>query len=68
LYRRTGARFDAIDPVVVRSTKVGTATLAFADGDNATFAYTIEGVAAGAVKRTKAITRTVFVPPGTVCR
>jgi len=68
LYRQTGARFDAIDPVAVRSTKVGTATLAFADGDNATFAYTIEGVAAGAVKRTKAITRTVFVPPGTVCR
>jgi len=47
---------------------VGTATLAFADGDNATFAYTIEGAAAGAVKRTKAIRRAVLVPPGTVCR
>jgi hypothetical protein len=34
---------------------VGTATLTFADGNNGTFAYTVNGVS-----QTKAITRQVF--------
>jgi hypothetical protein len=36
--------------------------LRFSDGANGTFAYTVNGVA-----QTKAITREVFVSPGTVC-
>ena len=68
LYRKTGARFDAFNPAAVQSTKVGTATLAFVDGEHATFAYAIERAGSGTVKRTKAITRAVFLPPGTVCR
>jgi hypothetical protein len=43
-------------------TAVGTATFTFSDGNNAQFAYTVNGVS-----QTKAITRQVFSPPGTVC-
>ena len=63
-----GARFDAFDPAAVQRTKVGTATFTFADGNNATFAYTVAGVGPGTVTQTKAITRLVFAPPGTACR
>ena len=66
--RKSGARFDMFDASAVRSTKVGTASLAFADGNNATFSYTIDGVGPGRVTGTKTITRAVFTPPGTVCR
>jgi hypothetical protein len=41
---------------------VGTATFTFSDGNNASFAYTVDGVS-----QTKAITRQIFSPPGTVC-
>ncbi len=44
-------------------TTVGTATATFTDGNSATFAYTVSGVT-----QSKAITRQVFVAPGTVCR
>jgi hypothetical protein len=44
-------------------TPVGTATFTFSDGNNAQFAYTVMGVS-----QTKAITRQVFRPPGTVCQ
>ena len=44
-------------------TKVGTATFTFSDGNNATFAYSVDGVS-----QTKPITREVFRSPGTVCR
>ncbi len=44
-------------------TEIGTATVTFANGNAATFAYTVNGVA-----QTKAITRQVFVQPGTVCQ
>jgi hypothetical protein len=48
----------------VVETPVGTATLTFADGNNASFAYTVNDVA-----QTKPITRQLFSPPaGTVCR
>jgi len=62
----TGPPFNALpwDPAKVQRTVVGTMTLAFADGNNATFASNVNGIA-----QTKAITRQVFAPPaGTVCR
>ena len=45
------------DPALVTPTAVGTGTLTFADVDNATFAYTVNGVS-----QTKAITRQAFGP------
>jgi hypothetical protein len=38
-------------------------TLTFTDGNNATFAYTVNGES-----QSKAITRQIFVSPGTVCQ
>ena len=65
LYRTTGPAFDAMpwNGAAVRVTPVGSATLAFADADNGTFTYTVDG-------RTfsKAITRQVYAAPKTVCR
>jgi hypothetical protein len=65
LYRTTGPAFSAMpfDPAKVVRTAVGTATFTFADGNHATFAYTVNGVS-----QAKAITREVFVAPGTVCQ
>ena len=61
----TGPPFNAVpfDPAKVADTVVGAATFTFADGNNATFAYSVNGVV-----QTKQITRQVFVAPGTVCR
>jgi hypothetical protein len=50
-------------PGKVVETAVGSATVSFANGNSASFAYTVNGIA-----QTKAITRQVFAPPGTVCR
>lgn len=65
LYRTTGPAFDASpwNSGAVRVTAVGSATLAFADSDNGTFTYTVDG-------RTfsKGITRQVYAAPKTVCR
>jgi hypothetical protein len=44
-------------------TIIGTATVTFADGNAATFAYTVNGVS-----QIKQITRIVFAAPGTVCQ
>ena len=44
-------------------TPVGSATVSFANGNAATFSSTVDGTA-----QTKAISRQVFVAPGTVCR
>jgi hypothetical protein len=65
LFRTTGPPFDAMpfDPAKVVRTPVGTATFTFSDGNNATFAYTVNGIS-----QAKAITRQVFVAPGTVCQ
>src|SRR5512135_1154875 len=65
LYRTTGPAFSAVpfDPAQVTRTAVGTATFTFSDGANGTFAYTVNGVS-----QAKAITREVFVSPGTVCQ
>jgi hypothetical protein len=65
LYRTTGPAFDAVpfNPANVVLTAVGTATFTFSDGNDATFAYTVN-----AVSQAKAITRQVFQAPGTVCQ
>jgi hypothetical protein len=65
LYRTTGPPFSAMpwSPAAVTITQVGTLTLTFADGNHATFAYTVN-----AVSQAKQITRQVFRAPGTVCR
>ena len=65
LYTGTGPPFNSMpfDPLKVIPTEVGMATLTFADGNNATFAYTVNGIA-----QSKAITREVFAPPGTMCQ
>ena len=47
----------------VTDTEVGTASVTIANGNAATFTYTMNGKT-----RTKAITRQVFAPPGTVCQ
>ena len=52
-----------IIPDKVIATEVGTATFTFADGDSATFAYTVNGIS-----QSKKITREVFAMPGNVCK
>jgi hypothetical protein len=69
LFRLTGPPFNAVpfppigSPGGAMPTAVGTATFTFSDGNNAQFAYTVDGVS-----QMKAITRQVFAPPGTVCQ
>ncbi|HTP45814.1 MAG TPA: hypothetical protein VMQ50_02690, partial [Casimicrobiaceae bacterium] len=54
LFRTTGPALNAVpfNPANVLATQVGTATFSFADGNNANFAYTVNGIA-----QNKAITR-----------
>jgi subtilase family protein len=69
LFRTSGPRFDAFDPAKVSNVAVGSATLTFADGNDATFSYTVE--LAGMPQPTsgmKTITREIFAAPGTVCQ
>ena len=65
LYRTTGPAFNALpfNPANVMATAVGVATFTFSDGNNATFAYTVNGIS-----QNKAITREIFAAPGTVCQ
>jgi DNA-binding beta-propeller fold protein YncE len=65
LYRTVGMPLMATpwDPARVTRTPVGTATLTFSDDNNATFAYTVGGVAGS-----KRIGRQVFAVPTTRCR
>ena len=65
LYRTRGPAFDAQpwNPSQVSVTPVGTASLTFADADNGTFQYTVEGIT-----QAKSITRQVYASPKTVCR
>ncbi len=65
LYRTRGPPFNAIpfNPDNVVATEVGTATFTFTNGNAGKFNYTVNGVT-----QTKAITREVFVTPGTVCQ
>ncbi len=62
LYQTQGPSFAAVpfNPAMVTSSAVGTGTLAFADANNGTFTYTVDGV-----NQTKAITRQVFGTPPT---
>ena len=57
LYRTTGPPLDAVpfDPNQVQRIEVGNGTLTFSDGNNGTFAYTVNGIT-----QTKSITREVF--------
>jgi len=57
LYLVSGPPLGAVpfDPTQVQRVAVGTATLTFSDGNNGTFAYTVNGIS-----QTKAITRQVF--------
>ena len=61
----SGPAFKSVpfNPTDVNGTPTGNLTLTFADGNNATFAYSIDGIA-----QSKQITREVLVPPGTVCQ
>ncbi len=65
LYRTTGPAFSAVPflPASVGLTSVGSLALTFANGNSATFAYTVNGVT-----QSKSITRQVFNAPGTVCQ
>ena len=70
LFRMTGGpAFDAVPFPPLGSAggasggMVGSATLDFANGNAATFSYSVDGVA-----QSKAITRQVLASPGTVCR
>jgi hypothetical protein len=64
LYRTTGPAFSASpwSPASVAVAPAGNVTLTFADGNHATFAYTLN-----AVSQVKQITRQIFNTPGTVC-
>jgi hypothetical protein len=65
LNRTRGPAFNAIpwSPAGVTLTQVGTVSLTFADGNHATFAYTVNGIS-----QTKQITREIFRAPGTLCQ
>jgi lysyl endopeptidase len=66
LIRTAGPPFSAspFDSALVTRTVVGNATFTFANGNAATFDYTVNGVT-----QTKSLARELFAPPaGTVCR
>ena len=65
LFTTTGPAFNAEPflPANVKETTMGTATLTFADGNAAAFAYKLNGV-----EQTKPITRQVFAGAGTSCK
>jgi hypothetical protein len=70
LVRTTGPAYDGavFDPRNVTRTAVGALTIAFADGNRATYAYTLTPAGPeSTVTQAKTITRQVFAPPGTVC-
>ncbi len=59
LYQTNGPAFNAVpfNPAAVTATPVGTGTLTFSDGNDGTFAYTVNGIS-----QTKAITHQAFGP------
>jgi hypothetical protein len=64
LYRTTGPAFSLTPWAgTVTVTPVGSGTFTFSDGENGTFAYTLDGVS-----QTKPIARQLFAVPATVCR
>lgn len=68
LYRTAGPAFSAVPfpplgaPGGVTGSIVGSTTLAFSDGNNAAFTYTVDGTT-----QSKAITREIFGSPRVVC-
>ena len=71
IYRSSGPHFDDYDATKLVTNPVGTATLTFANGNAATFAYTTSGAEGlPAVTQTKQITRFLFGGSGggTVCQ
>jgi serine protease len=65
IYRATGPPFNAMpfDSSRIASAVAGSVVLTFIDGNNATFAYTLDDIS-----QAKAITRQVFAAPGTTCQ
>ena len=65
LYSGKGPPYSSakFDPAKVQATPAGSASLTFVDGNDAIFAYNVNGIT-----QSKRITREVFGPPGTVCR
>jgi len=65
LYRTTGPPFNSVpfNPSAIVATPVGSATFTFANGNSATFAYTVNGIS-----QAKAITREIFSGSGTSCQ
>jgi len=71
LHLTHGPAFDAVPflPANVALASVGTATLTFVNGNNASFGYTVTlGAPPVTVNQTKQITRQIFQTPGTVCQ
>ena len=70
LLQTTGPAYNVMpfDASKVASTKVGTVTFTFADGNNASFDYSVQlaGMMTPAAQ-SKAITRELFAAPGTAC-
>jgi hypothetical protein len=71
LYQTSGPAFNSVpfDSSKVVATKVGTVTFTVVDGNNVTFAYSVQlaDMAAPAVQA-KPITREIFTAPGTTCQ
>lgn len=65
LYGTTGPPFNTVpfDPARVVATKVGTAALAFSNGNAAAFSYSVDGI-----DGSESMTRQIFRTPGTVCQ
>jgi hypothetical protein len=70
ILQNSGPRFDSFDTSKVVANPVGTATLTFADGDNATFGYSVTiAPFSGPITQSKEITRFPFAASGgTVCQ
>jgi hypothetical protein len=75
LLRVSGPPFNTIpfppvgSPGGASGIAVGTATFTFADGNDASFTYTVQLAGmASPVTQTRMITREIFAAPGTVCR
>jgi hypothetical protein len=69
LDRTTGPAFGAVPFGPVQHNPAGTVTFTFTDGNNGTFAYNVDlGDGVNKASQSKAITRQVFRPPGTVCQ
>ena len=67
LIRTSGPAFNAVpfNSAAVQRASVGTATLAFSNGNSGNFTYQVaDGIS---TTQTKPITRQIFAPPGTVC-